>query len=184
MSLTTSEPCSPWMRGLFRLFNSANTPNNSKNAKTLNLVFFTRIHSKKLSTAYTLARFHRSLIIHVSFIEGCPSRPKNLLSGARERKLLPSSQAGDAPRQRVFLFLVRSLNVSTSECRTNPVMGSSGCTRPSTAIGQLQWRWDLPRSENLHFVKCLRKIVSMIAAWHDQHTQYTLTFCAHYKSLI
>jgi len=57
MSRTTSEPCNPLMRGLFRLLNSANTPNNSKNAKTLNLVLFTRVPSEKLYTAYHLRYF-------------------------------------------------------------------------------------------------------------------------------
>ena len=33
-------------------------------------------------------------------------------------------------------------------------------------------------------LKCLRKIVSMSAAWHDYHAQYTRTFRAHRKSLI
>jgi len=57
MSRTTSAPCNPLMRGLFRLLNSANTPSKSKNAKMLNLVFFHASPLRKVVHRVSLALF-------------------------------------------------------------------------------------------------------------------------------
>jgi hypothetical protein len=78
------------MRGLFRLLNSANTPNNSKNAKTLNLVLFTRVPSEKLYTAYHLRYF----LIMVS-LEG-PEKGTGSTNGLR---LIAQARKGTIDRR-------------------------------------------------------------------------------------